>query len=42
MVEGWGEDGLRALRGALHAQDGAGTTGSAMSDSAAGSAPGPV
>ncbi|MEU0215259.1 UPF0158 family protein [Streptomyces sp. NPDC006265] len=22
MVEGWGEDGLRALRGALHAQDG--------------------
>ncbi|MEU1165563.1 hypothetical protein ABZ372_35940, partial [Streptomyces sp. NPDC005921] len=23
MVEGWGEDGLRALRGALHAQDGA-------------------
>lgn len=22
VVEGWGEDGLRALRGALHAQDG--------------------
>ncbi|MEU2877593.1 UPF0158 family protein [Streptomyces sp. NPDC007070] len=22
MVEGWGEDGLRAVRGALHAQDG--------------------